>query len=241
MKKFHLTATLLITLISMALLPSCRFHCVKGSGHHITQNLTVNKFTHIYVDGGYKVVLKQDSSYKVSIEADDNLMQYIHAESDGGELHIHNSRKNFCSSGEIIVNVGVGNLEELRGSGSVVFSSDGKLNTKDLKIKLSGSGKTDLDLTAANVITESSGSSEITLKGQATSNKVDLMGSGKIYALDFVVGAYDIHTTGASHCEINVLNSLDVNTTGASEIQYRGNPSHVNSDKTGAATITKVN
>jgi hypothetical protein len=239
MKKSYLTSIFVIALLSVVLLPSCRFHCIKGSGNHITQNLTVSKFTHIYVDGGYKVVLKQDSSYKVSIEADDNLMQYIHADSEDGELHIH-SRKNMCSSGEIIVNVGVGNLEELRGSGAVDFSSDGKLNTKDLKIKLSGSGKVNLDLTAANVITEGSGANEITLKGQATSNKVDLVGSGKIYALDFVVGTYDIHTTGASHCEINVLNDLNVHTTGAAEIKYRGNPANVNSDKTGAASITRI-
>jgi hypothetical protein len=240
MKKIYLTSILFIALVSVVLLPSCRFHCIKGSGNHTTQNLKLDKFSHIYIEGGYKVVLKQDSSYKVSIEADDNLMQYIHAESDGGELHIHN-RKNICSRGEIIVNVGVGNLEELRGSGAVDFSSDGKLNTKDFKIKLSGSGKVDLDLTAANVITEGSGANEIRLKGQATSNKVDLVGSGKIYALDFVVGAYDIRTTGASHCEINVLNDLNVHTTGAAEIQYKGNPANVNSNKTGAATITKIN
>jgi hypothetical protein len=240
MKKIHLTSILFIAFMSVALLPSCRLGCVKGSGNHTTQNLKLDKFNNIYIEGGFKVVLKQDSSYKVSIEADDNLMQYIHTESDGGELHIH-SRKNMCGSGEIIVNIGVGDLEELRGSGAVDFTSDGKLNTKDLKIKLSGAGKVDLDLTAANVITDGSGSTEITLKGQATSHKVDLMGAGKISALDFVVGSYDIRTTGSSHCEINVLNSLNVNTTGDSEIKYRGNPTNVNSSKTGASTLTKVN
>jgi hypothetical protein len=240
MKKIYLTSILFIAVVSLALLPSCRLGCVKGSGNHVTQNLKVDKFSNIYIEGGFKVVLKQDSSYKVSIDADDNLQQYIHTESDGGELHIH-SRKNLCSSGEMVINIGVANLEELRGSGAVDFTSDGKLNTKDLKIRLNGAGKVDMDLTAANVIIEGSGSNEITLKGQATSNKVDLMGAGKILALDFVVGSYDIHTTGSSHCEINVLNSLDVNTTGASEIQYRGNPSHVNSSKTGASSLTKVN
>jgi hypothetical protein len=240
MKKIYLTSILFISFVSVALLPSCRFHCVKGSGNLTTQNIKLDKFSKVYIEGGYKVVLKQDSSYKVSIEADDNLQQYIHAESDGGELHIH-SRKNMCSSGEIIVNIGVGNLEELRGTGAVDFSSDGKLNTGDLKIRLTGPNKVDLDLVAANVTTEATGASEITLKGQATSNKVNLMGTVQISALDFVVGSYDIHATGSSHCEINVLNSLDVNTTGASEIQYRGNPSHVNSSKTGASTLTKVN
>jgi hypothetical protein len=240
MKKIRLLPILLIAFVSVALLPSCRFRCIKGSGNHTTQNIKPGKFSTINIEGGFKVNLKQDSSYNVSIQADDNLQQYIHTESDGGELHIY-SRKNFCSSGEMVINIGVGSLDEIKGSGAVVFTSDGKLNTKDLRIKLSGAGKVDLDLTAANVTTEGSGSNEITLKGQATSHKVDLMGAGKINALDFVVGAYDIHTTGSSHCEINVLNDLNVHTTGAAEIQYRGNPANVNSSKTGAATITKIN
>ncbi len=98
-----------------------------------------------------------------------------------------------------------------------------------------------MELDAANVTTEGNGSAEIHLKGQASSHKVQLAGSGKIYAFDFVVGSYDIETTGASHCEINVLHDLNVNTTGASDIQYKGNPSNVNSHKTGASTLTKVN
>ena len=50
----------------------------------------------------------------------------------------------------------------------------------------------------------------------------------------------DISTTGASHCDINVLNSLNVSTTGSSEIRYRGNPTNVNTSKTGASSVTKI-
>ncbi|MGZ3929605.1 MAG: GIN domain-containing protein, partial [Mucilaginibacter sp.] len=72
-------------------------------------------------------------------------------------------------------------------------------------------------------------------------HKLVAIGSGKIYALDFVVGNYDIQTTGASECQINVLHELNVNTTGAADIKYRGNPTNVNSSKTGSASITKIN
>jgi len=55
-----------------------------------------------------------------------------------------------------------------------------------------------------------------------------------------VVGDYDISTSGAGNCEINVLHSLNVSSSGASEVKYKGNPSSVNNDKSGASTLQKV-
>ena len=240
MKKLYSNAILLIAVVSLAALSSCRFGCIKGSGHHITQKYKVGDFSRISIKGGFKVNLKQDSSLDVSITADDNLMKYIHTNLDGDKLSIY-SKKNLCGSGEMVINIGVKKLESLESSGAINLSNEGTLTTKDIAFNLNGASKVNLNLNAANVVTEGSGSADITLKGQASSHKIELAGSGKIYAYDFVVGSYDIETTGASHCEINVLHDLNVNTTGAAEIQYKGNPSNVNSSKTGAATVTKVN
>lgn len=63
---------------------------------------------------------------------------------------------------------------------------------------------------------------------------------GKINAFDFVVGEYTIRSSGASHCKINVLKTLNVHSSGASEIKYKGSPSTVNNDKSGASSIEKV-
>jgi hypothetical protein len=240
MKKTYLNAILFIAAISLTVLSSCRFGCVKGSGHKITETHKMGDFTQIDISGGFKVNLKQDSSMVVSINADDNLMKYIRTSVDGDRLRIE-TRRNLCGSGEMVINIGVKNLEKIKTSGAIDLTSDGKLVTKDLSLDLNGGSKVNMELDAANLNTEGSGASEINLKGQATSHKVHLTGSGKIYALDFVVGSYDIETTGASECEINVLHDLNVNTTGASEIKYRGNPTNVNSHKTGASTLTKVN
>jgi hypothetical protein len=240
MKKTYLNAILFIAAISLTALSSCRFGCVKGSGHQVTETHKMGDFTQIDISGGFKVNLKQDSSMVVSINADDNLMKYIRTSVDGDRLRIE-TRRNLCGSGEMVINIGVKNLEKIKTSGAIDLTSDGKLVTKDLSLDLNGGSKVNMELDAANVNTEGSGASEINLKGQATSHKVHLTGSGKIYAFDFVVGSYDIETTGASECEINVLHDLNVNTTGASEIKYRGNPTNVNSHKTGASTLTKVN
>lgn len=240
MKKLILNVLVVAVALSLTVLSSCRFGCVKGSGHQVTQTNKVSDFTKIDISGGFKVNLKQDSSQVVSITADDNLMKYIRTSVDGDRLRI-STKRNLCGSGELVINISVKTLESIKSSGAIDLNSEGKIVTKDLYFGLNGASKVNMDLDAANVTTEGSGSAEINLKGQATSHKVSLSGSGKIYALDFVVGSYDIETTGASHCEINVQHDLNVNTTGASEIQYRGNPTNVNSHKTGASSLTKIN
>lgn len=239
MKKLYSIAILSVAALSLSVLSSCRLGCVKGSGHQITENHKVDNFTRLDISGGFKINLKQDSSLTVSVNTDDNLMKYIHISSDGDKLRIY-SKKNVCGSGEIILNIGVKDLELIKTSGGINLTTEGKLNTKDLHLELNGASKIDMDLNAANVLTEGSGSTDMTLRGQASSHKIEFAGSGKVKAGDFVVGSYDIETTGASECTINVLKDLNVNTTGAADIKYRGNPTNVNTSKTGAASVTKI-
>src|ERR1700749_865263 len=164
MKKLYSTAILGVAALSLSVLSSCRFGCVKGSGHQITENHKVDNFTKLDISGGFKINLKQDSSLTVSVTADDNLMKYIHTSSDGNKLRIY-SKKNICGSGELVLNIGVKNLESIKTSGGINIVTDGKLNTKDLHLELNGASKIDMDLNAANLFTEGSGSTDMTLRG----------------------------------------------------------------------------
>lgn len=234
--------TLALTAVAVALssLTACQFSCIRGSGHQATENLKVGDFTRLDIAGGFKVNLRQDSSLNVSLTADDNLLKNVDIQVSGNRLRIHN-RKSVCNTGEMVLNIGVRNLEEIRASGAVEVNGQGKINTHDLALNLSGATRVNMDLNAGNVTSKGSGSTEIHLSGQATSHNIDLSGSGKLYAFDFVAGAYNIITTGASECQINVLKSLKVHTSGASEIQYKGNPTEVSDEKSGASSVTKVN
>src|ERR1700749_761812 len=130
MKKIYLSTILFIAAISITALSSCRFSCVHGSGHQVTETHKLGDFKRIKISGGFKVNLKQDSSLNVTITNDDNLMKYMRTSVDGDELKI-DSKRNLCSSGEIVINIGVRNLEAIEASGAVDLSSDGKLVTKD--------------------------------------------------------------------------------------------------------------
>ncbi|RYZ94702.1 MAG: DUF2807 domain-containing protein [Sphingobacteriaceae bacterium] len=231
--------TLFAAIFTVGALSSCSFNCKKGSGNITTDTRKVEDFSKIKISGAYKVVLKQDSSLSVQVTADDNLQKYIKTAVSGNTLEIK-SKKQLCSTGDITVIIGLRQLQDISASGSVKVSTDGKLVAQNLDISVSGSGEVFLDVNAANVHTQGSGSSAFTFKGQATSHTVDLSGSGSVDALDFVVGKYDISTSGSSDCKINVLDVLLVKTSGSSEIQYRGNPGTVKNDESGSSTIKKI-
>ncbi|HWZ13907.1 MAG TPA: head GIN domain-containing protein [Mucilaginibacter sp.] len=239
MKTKHFSIAILLAGIALFGLSSCMFNCVHGSGTEASESRKVSDFSRIDISGGFKVVLKQDSSLSVKITADDNLLKYIKTTVNGSKLRIY-TRRSFCNSSQTIVYIGVRHLEELKASGGIEVESDGKITTQDIHLRLSGATKITMDLNAANVTTNGSGATELNLKGQASSHNIDLSGSGKVNALDFVVGNCEIQTAGVGHSEVNVLHSLSIHSTGASEVKYRGNPS-ISSDKVGASSIEKIN
>src|ERR1700748_2315218 len=118
MKKLNLNILLMIAFVAAAALPACNMmHCVHGSGNKVTENRKVNNFTRIKADGGFKIILKQDSSQNLSINTDDNIMKILETNVTGDRLHIH-TKKNVCD-GEITITIGVRNLEEIKASGAI--------------------------------------------------------------------------------------------------------------------------
>jgi len=238
MKRIQITILALLAGFALFGLSSC--NCIHGSGHEQSEDRKVGDFSRIDISSDFKVILKQDSSMSLKITADDNLLRYIKTVVRGNMLHIY-TKKNICDAGPMTIYLGVRNLDEIKASGAVEIVSDGKINVQDMNFNFSGNTKLTMDLNAAKVTTGISGEADINLKGQASSHDVSISGDGTISALDFVVGDYDIETSGAGHCEINVLKSLAVHSSGSSEVKYRGNPSNVTNDKSGASSVEKIN
>ncbi|WP_411274166.1 head GIN domain-containing protein [Daejeonella sp.] len=222
------------------LLSSCNeFDCIEASGNQISQDRNVGQFTRIETSGSMKVILKQGPVNNVKITADDNILKEIETNVRGNKLYI-DLEKSFCNAGSITVYITSKDYEGVDASGSVEILSDGKLNLNDFELDLSGSSKVTLNLNAANLKTSSSGASEIFLKGQAGSHELELSGSTSVEALEFVVGRYRIESSGASSSRINVLNDLNLSSSGSSDVEYRGNPSNIKNDESGASSLKKI-
>ena len=240
MKTFYNFSITLSVLTLLLTTQACKVSCLEGSGKEATDTRKVKDFEKLDITGSFNVTLVQDSSNSITINADDNILSVIKTEVSGDKLKITTDNKNICSAKEVTITIGVRNLKAIAAAGAVELTSKGRLNLGDLDFHLSGATNVKLDIAAANVETEASGVSDITLKGQASTHTVAFSGSGNLHAFDFVVGKYSIEASGQSDCEINVLSELNIHTTGASDIKYKGSPSKINKSKTGALSLTKV-
>lgn len=241
MMKLKYAAILIVFAIPVSGILSCKMvGCKPGSGNQISEERELADFSKIHLSGAYKLIIKQDSTTSsVKITADDNLIQDLRTDIDNGELKIA-LKGNYCNTGSITIYATVRQLAAIEASGANEIFSDGMVNTGTLELDLSGANKLTLDLNAGIVRTKGSGATEINLKGQASEHWVELSGSGKLNALDFVTGKYHIETSGASHCKINVLNELSVRTSGAGEVEYRGNPPSVSNSESGSSSLKKI-
>lgn len=223
------------------LFAACKSKCVEDSGIHLSRELSVKPYDEIKVSGPVKLLLRQDSSYKISISADSNVLELVKAEVSGHELTLKLDPERYCGTDSIVVTAGIGDLRKLKISEAVKVSTTSKINLNDLTVEMSGATALRLDVNTGKLTLNNDGVASVNLVGQAGVNQLKSKGAIDLQAFDFVTGVYDIDIEGAGKSNINVLNDLKVKTTGATEIYYKGNPKNVEEKKSGVAKLQKVN
>lgn len=218
---------------------SCNSACIKGSGNSKIEDRSISDFSKIEFGGSIKLTIYQDGNTSMNITADDNILKEIKTNVDGNMLKIE-MKGNYCNLQPIEIVIHTKKLEGIDGSGSAEIISATPINSDNFDLKLSGNSKVNLNLVTGRLKTETSGSAEINLKGQAREHILDMRGSTQLSAFDLIVSDYNIESSGSSDCKINVLNTLNVKSSGASKIQYKGNPKTVNNDKSGSSDLVHV-
>ncbi|MGY0035516.1 head GIN domain-containing protein [Pedobacter sp. NJ-S-72] len=232
---------ILFSLALPLLFTACENKCVEDSGLHSTKEITVKPYNEIVVSGPVKLILRQDSSFKVNIQADSNVISLIKAEVNKNGLVIELDPKQYCGKDSIVVSAGIGELKTLEVKGASHIYTSSLINVNDLDIKSSGATTINMDLTAGKLTTTTDGEAHINLTGQAGVHQVKSKGVIQMNAFDFITGIYDLNVEGVGKLNINVLNELKAKTSGATTIYYKGNPKKIDEDKSGVAKEKKVN
>nr|HMN60643.1 DUF2807 domain-containing protein [Anaerolinea sp.] len=183
---------LLIGLIVFALVATtaCNFSVnlgnrVTGSGNVVSEERSVSGFNKVALNGSGDLYIEQGETEALTVETDDNLMQYITTEvkDDTLELGLKPNLNVFFSS-KIVYLLKVKDLNSVRISGSGKVMSD-SIQTSDLSLSTAGSGKFEIgDLQATSLEASTSGSGEFIVAGKVNSVDVNIGGSGKFNCPD---------------------------------------------------------
>lgn len=239
MRIIILPAILFVTLFS-----SCSFfggERIRGNGVIKTENRTAGSFNSVHVSGNADVYVKQDSVFSISVESDENLMEYILTNIDGNTLEIRpRDRANLKPSRSIKVYVSGPSLRNFEASGACdIFSENKIMSAESISIQLSGASDVKMDIMAPSIKVDLSGAGTVTLSGQTKDFKVDGSGSTDIKCFDLLSENTDVELSGAGDAEVYASIKLDVRVSGAADVKYKGSPT-VNQNISGAGSVKKV-
>jgi hypothetical protein len=201
-----------------------------GSGSLETKDYAFASFTEVEVSSVFAFEIQQSSSYKISVTADDNIMDHVQISMDGQalkiELRTDPRRSTILSLGPVTLRASVTmpQLRCLTVSGASRGEISGFSSTDNVSIKLSGASRVTGDITAGNAEFDIDGASTIQLEGSANDIVASVDGASHLNLDDFTVNNADVSLSGASSGTINLSGRLDADLSGASTLRYIGEP-----------------
>jgi len=233
-----------LILCSLMVLATVVFACgsppiVRGSGDLVTESREVSNFDRVDLSGAGEVRITQGASESLTVETDDNIMQYVSTQVRGGTLVIGLDTQGLqaVTATKLLFTLNLVNLEgvSISGSGSVLADA---IDTDTLEVDVSGSGDLRIDsLTAGKTDVQISGSGEVELAGESPDQDVRISGSGKYHGKDLQGESVRANVSGSGNATVWVTGSLDASVSGSGSVDYYGDPPMVNSSESGSGTI----
>ena len=136
-----------VTLILLAIMLTATacVGTIRGSGTVTTESRTVSDFDNVELLGSGNLIITQGESESLTVETDDNLMQYVHTDVRDGTLYlsIEEDGKSFSYT-KLVFALTIKELSGVTttGSGDITATS---LNTDHFDATVDGSGEMTID------------------------------------------------------------------------------------------------
>ena len=212
----------------------------RGNGDIITVTRSLPSFNKINIGGNFEVNLEKSKSEGLEITTDKNLEMLIESNVRGDELTI-DSHKKLISRRRISLTVYYKELNEIDVSGATLLKNNDLMESKRLRLNLSGAGVIDLQIKSGSLDADLSGAGLVKLNGYAGSFNVDMSGAGGLDAYGLETDDCIIDVSGIGGAKINVRNKLTANIAGVGGIQYIGNPAKIEKHISGVGSIKPGN
>jgi hypothetical protein len=209
---------------------------VYGDGNVVKKDRTTESFTGVKVSTGIDVFLSQGDKTSLSVEADENLHEYIITEVKDGNLHVY-TEVNIREAERKRVYVTMNKIDYLSTSSAGDMVGETPVRTDNLRLNASSAGDIKLEVYAKNVEVDISSSGDMTLTGEADILEGDLSSAGDLNAYDFKVREADLSVSSAGGADIYVTERLRANASSAGDINYKGNPKYLDAHSSSAGGV----
>jgi hypothetical protein len=192
-----------------------------------TENRPVGEFHAISLDGVGTVNFTQDDATTLSVEAEPEALPLITTEVRDGTLHIQTkllSVKAIHLKHPPVYSITSPNLDQvdLRGAGRALI---GRLKSDQLVVSVDGAGDvrlTNQTLGACRI--KIAGAGNIRAAGIATTQEIDITGTGNFSGDQFAGETVKVNIAGAGRAKVHATEDLAVDIGGVGSVTYVGEP-----------------
>jgi hypothetical protein len=209
---------------------------VRGNGDVVKKERTAASFNGIRVSTGIDVYLKQGDTESLTVEADENLQEYIITVVKDGVLHVYTDA-NIREAKMKRVYVTMKEVTSLKTSSAGDIIGETPVRGTNIELGASSAGNIKLEVYAKKIEVNISSSGDITLSGEAETLNADLSSAGDLEAYNLQVKEADISASSAGDARINVSEKINARASSAGDITYRGDPKYVDASSSSAGGI----
>tara|TARA_R110000868_G_scaffold121034_3_gene321196 strand:+ start:94596 stop:95330 length:735 start_codon:yes stop_codon:yes gene_type:complete len=233
-----------IALVFTLLLSSCGFDInigdfnsgEKGNGIVTTDNRSVNEeFTAISSSEGLEVYVTQADEFKITVEADENIIDLIGTDINNDVLKIH-AIKNIGNATKKVY-VSLPQISELKSSSGSHLKTENTITSRKLNIDSSSGSILYAEITSDNVDIDASSGANITLAGTAGHTSIDASSGSNINANKLQSKFCDAEASSGANIAIEVSESLTADASSGGNISYSGK-AQVTTKKSVSGSVT---
>jgi hypothetical protein len=225
-----------IILVTTSCINGQMWRSVEGHGNVVTKERKADSFTGVKVSSGIDVYLKQGNEESVSVEADENLHEYILTEVRGGVLNVY-SEYNIRHAEKMRVNVVMKEINSIKTTSAGDVVGQTPINSDRLELSASSAGDIKIETHAKTVNIDISSSGDISVSGDTDFLRADLSSAGDLNAYDLKSREADVSVSSAGDADINVSERITARASSAGDINYKGDPKYVDAHSSSAGGI----
>ena len=212
------------------------FRTVEGHGNVVTKERKTDDFTGVKVSSGIDVYLKQGNNESVSVEADQNLHEYILTEVRGGVLNVY-SEYNIRHAERMRVYVTMKEINSVKTTSAGDVIGETPINTDRLELSASSAGDIKLEVHAKKIDIDISSSGDISVTGETDVLRADLSSAGDLNAYELRSREADVSVSSAGDADVYASERITARASSAGDINYKGDPKYIDAHSSSAGGI----
>lgn len=211
----------LLFLMMVIFLYAC--HYTEGSGNIVTEKRNMGNFDGISVGGGFDVEVKIGPVAEVTVEADDNIIQYIETTVDDGTLKIRTEEDHNISDAHIKIYITMPVLTHIKAFASAdITVRDVIKSSEKLSFSASSSASIVAEAIAPEIEADASSNASIRLTGKTKNYFVEVSSGADVKTENLLSENTQVKASSGASAKVHASIALKASASSGANIRYLG-------------------